>query len=134
VSPTSITASCTFLAAGTTGTSLVVTNPDGGSATSAVVLAAATTTPPAPLGPHATSVHGSAVIGKTVTLTISGSGFYGKPRITSTGSGVRAAVSHDSGHLLTVRVTVSAKGHKGEHTFTITDADGKSCRINYATK
>lgn len=134
VSATSITASCTFLAAGSTATSLVVTNPDGGSATSAAVLAAATTAPPAPKSPHATKVHGFAVIGKTVTLTISGTGFYGKPRVTSTGSGVRVAASHDSGTVLTVRISVSAKGHKGEHTLTITDADGKSCRINYLTK
>ena len=108
-----------------------MTNADGGSATSAAVLVA---TPPVPTGPHATAVHGHAVVGKTVTLTISGSGFFGQPRITSTGSGVRAAVSHDTGHLLTVRVTVSNKGHKAEHTFTITNANGKSCRINYATK
>jgi hypothetical protein len=130
VSATSITVSCTFGAVPATGSSLVVTNLDGGSATSAP----AVTPPPAPKHPHATKVHGSAVIGKTVTLTISGTGFYGKPRVTSTGSGVRVAASHDSGTLLTVRITVSAKGKKGEHTLTITDPDGKSCRINYATK
>jgi hypothetical protein len=130
VSATSITVSCTFGAVPATGSSLVVTNLDGGSATSAP----AVTPPPAPKHPHATKVHGTAVIGKTVTLTISGTGFYGKPRVTSTGSGVRVAASHDSGTLLTVRITVSAKGKKGEHTLTITDPDGKSCRINYATK
>jgi hypothetical protein len=132
VSPTSITVSCTFLAAGTTGTSLVVTNPDGGSATSAVVLGAATA--PVVVAPHAVAVHGSAVVGKTVTLTISGSGFYGQPHVSSTGAGVKAKVAHDTGTLLTLKVTVSAKGKKGEHTFTITFADGKSTRVNYATK
>jgi hypothetical protein len=134
VLPTSLTVSCTFGAAGTAAVALVVTNPDGGSATSATVLAAAVP-PPAPVakGPHATGVHGHAVVGKTVTLTISGSGFYGQPRITSTGVGVRAVVSHDTGHLLTVRVTVSKTGRTGEHTFTITNANGKSCRANYAT-
>jgi hypothetical protein len=131
VSATSITVSCTFGAVPSTGSSLVVTNLDGGSATSAP---AVTPPPPAPKHPHATKVHGSAVLGKTVTLTISGTGFYGKPRVTSTGSGVRVAASHDSGTLLTVRITVSAIGKKGEHTLTITDPDGKSCRINYATK
>jgi hypothetical protein len=134
VSATSITVSCTFGAAGAAAVTLTVANADGGSATSATVLPAAVTPPPAPKSPHATKVHGFAVVGKTVTMTISGTGFYGKPRVTSTGSGVRVAVSHDSGTLLTVRITVSAKGRMGEHTLTITDADGKSCRINYATK
>jgi hypothetical protein len=130
---TSITTSCTFLAAGSTATSLVVTNPDGGSATSAPVLAAVTTTvTPGPKSPHATHVHGFAVTGKTVTITISGTGFYGAPKITSNAKGTTAKVSHDSGKLLTVRI--STKAGKGEHTLTIRDADGKSCKINYATK
>ena len=130
---TSITASCTFLAAGSTATSLVVTNPDGGSATSAAVLAASTvTTTPGPKSPHATHVHGFAVTGKTVTITISGTGFYGAPKITSNAKGTTAKVSHDSGTLLTVRI--STKAGRGEHTLTIRDADGKSCKINYATK
>jgi hypothetical protein len=133
VSATSITVSCTFLAASTTATSLVVTNPDGGSATSAAVLpAAASTTAPGPKSPHATHVHGSAVTGKTVTITISGTGFYGAPKITSNAKGTTAKVSHDTGKLLTVRI--STKAGKGEHTLTIRDADGKSCKINYATK
>jgi hypothetical protein len=130
VSATSITVSCTLGAASATPVTLTVTNVDGGSATSATVLVS---TAPVVTGPHATGVHGSAVIGKTVTLTISGSGFSGAPRITSTGAGVRVGVSHDTGHLLTIRVTVSAKGKKGEHTFTITESNGKSCRVNYKT-
>jgi hypothetical protein len=130
VSATSITTSCTLGAASATAVSLTVTNVDGGSATSAVVLAASA--PPAPRGPHATHVNGSAVTGKTVTITISGSGFYGAPKIKSSAAGTTAKVSHDSGHLLTVRI--STKAGKGEHVLTITDADGKSCRINYATK
>jgi hypothetical protein len=132
VTPTSITASCTFLAAGSTATSLVVTNPDGGSATSAAVLPAATTVVTAPTGPHATHVNGSAVTGKTVTITISGSGFYGAPKITSNAKGTTAKVSHDTGKLLTVRI--STKAGKGEHVLTIRNADGKSCKIGYATK
>jgi hypothetical protein len=131
-SATSITVSCTVGEPGTAAVTLSVVNPDGGTATSATVLPAAAA--PSATRPHATKVHGYAVIGKTVTLTISGTGFYGKPRVTSTGSGVRVAASHDSGTLLTVRISVSAKGRMGEHTLTITDADGKSCRINYATR
>jgi hypothetical protein len=131
VSATSITTSCTLGAASATPVTLSVTNVDGGSATSAAVLVA--TAPPAPAF-HVGAVHGSAVVGKTVTLTISGTGFYGQPHISSTGAGVKAKVSHDSGKLLTLRVTVSAAGKAGEHTFTVTLASGKSGRTNYATK
>jgi len=45
--------------------------------------------------------------------------FYGKPTITSNEAGTRAVVTHDSGKLLTVRVTVRAGSRKGKHTFTI---------------
>jgi len=130
VSATSITTSCTLGAASATAVSLTVTNVDGGSATSAAVLTAAA--PPAPKGPHATHVNGSAVTGKTVTITISGSGFTGAPKITSSAAGTTAKVSHDTGKLLTVRI--STKAPKGEHVLTIRDSDGKSCKINYATK
>ncbi len=130
VSATSITVSCTLGAASATAVSLTVTNVDGGSATSAAVLTAAA--PPAPKGPHATHVNGSAVTGKTVTITISGSGFAGAPKITSSAAGTVAKVTHDTGKLLTVRI--STKAGKGEHTLTIRNANGKSCKINYATK
>jgi len=130
VSATSITVSCTLGAASATAVTLAVTNVDGGSANSAAVLTAAA--PPAPKGPHATHVNGSAVTGKTVTITISGSGFTGAPKITSSAAGTTAKVSHDTGKLLTVRI--STKAGKGEHVLTIRNADGKSCKINYATK
>jgi hypothetical protein len=85
--------------------------------------------------PHifTTGAHGTAVVGKTVTITISGGGFYGQPTLTSTAAGTRASVSHDSGSLLTVRVTVTSASARGEHTFTITLANGKSAKVNYRT-
>jgi hypothetical protein len=128
-SATSITASCTLGAASATPVTLIVSNPDGGSATSTAVLTAVV---PAPKGPHATHVNGSAVTGKTVTITISGSGFAGAPKITSNAAGTTAKASHDTGKLLTVRI--STKAGKGEHVLTIRNADGKSCKIGYATK
>jgi hypothetical protein len=131
-SSTSITAACTLGSPGATPTYLVVTNPDGGAATSTTAVLPATTTASGPKSPHATHVHGAAVTGKTVTITISGTGFYGAPKITSNAKGTTAKVSHDTGKLLTVRI--STKAGKGEHTLTIRDADGKSCKINYATK
>ena len=84
--------------------------------------------------PRATKVDGSAVIGKTVTLTITGSHFYAQPSITSNESGTRAVVSRDTGTLLTVRVTVSSSGRRGEHIFTVRLANGASCTVRYSVK
>ena len=83
------------------------------------------------ISPRAFKVKGSAVVGRTVTLTITGTGFYGAPKITSNEAGTKAIVTYDSGRLLTVRVTGRAGSRKGEHTFTIRLANGKSCRVNY---
>jgi hypothetical protein len=133
VSATSITVSCTFGIAQSTSSSLVVTNPDGGSATSAVVLPAASTTPPPkPAAFRVTGAHGHAVAGKTVTMTISGTGFFGQPRITSSAAGTRVTVSKDSGHVLTIRVTTPAATKHRSYTFTIRLANGKTGRANYA--
>ena len=89
------------------------------------------TTKVIPVNLHATRVNGYARVGRTVTLTIVGTGFYGHVTVTSNEAGTRAVVTHESGKLLTVRVTVRAGSRKGEHTFTIRLANGKSCRVNY---
>jgi hypothetical protein len=123
--------SCTLGAASAVAITLAVANIDGGTANSSVVLAPVIVIV-TPTAPHATHVGGYAVTGKTVTITISGSGFYGSPKIKSNALGTTVRVSHDSGKLLTVRI--STKAHRGEHTLTVIDADGKFCRINYATR
>jgi hypothetical protein len=128
VSATSITAACTLGSPGATPTYLVVTNANGGSATSTTAVLPATAPPVA--GFHITGAHGSAKSGKTSTLTISGTGFYGQPRITSNAAGTRVGVSGDTGKLLTIHVTTK-KGVAGEHTFTVTLANGKSAKVNY---
>ena len=130
VSATSITVSCTLGALQTTAVSLVVTNVDGGSATSLPVLTPSTTKPPAPF--RVTGVHGHAVAGRTVTLTISGTGFYGQPKITSSAAGTKAKVSKDSGKLLTVRVTTKSTTKPRKYTFTVRLANGKQGRANYS--
>jgi hypothetical protein len=128
VSATSITVSCTLGAAQTTAVSLAVTNPDGGSATSAVVLPAVSTKAPAkPF--HLSAVHGHAVAGKTVSLTITGSGFHGQPHITSSAGG-KSVVSKDTGSALVVRVTTSASTKPGVKTFTVSQG-AKSAKIHY---
>lgn len=94
-----------------------------------------TTTPPHKVCRlHAIRVNGFARVGRTVTVTITGTCFYGKPRITSNEAGTRAVVIHDRGRVLVVRVTVRARSPKGWYTFTIRLANGKSCRVNYLVK
>jgi major membrane immunogen (membrane-anchored lipoprotein) len=80
--------------------------------------------------PTATSVNGYAVAGRTRTLTIYGSGFYGQPRITSH-LGTNAVVIRDTGQALVVRVAVRRRSRKGVFTFTIVLADGEACQIRY---
>jgi hypothetical protein len=134
-SATTMTVTCTFGAAGTTATSLVVRNNDGGQATSAAVMAAAAVKPPVTVvNLHTTGAHGFAVVGKTVTITITGGGFYGQPTLTSTAAGVRAVVVKDNGTMLTVRVTTTSVHARGWHTFTIRLANGKMAKVNYLTK
>ena len=126
---TTLTVACTFGAATSTAASLVVVNPDGGAAKSAAVIAALT--PPAPPAPHATGEAGSAIVGRTVGIAVAGVGFYGQPKVTSTGASVKAVVSKDTGTLLTVQVTVGATTGAGEHTLTFTLANGKVFKVNY---
>lgn len=130
---TTLAVTCTLGEPSSVATDLVVTNPDGGSATGTTpVLAAAA--PPKVTAFHVTGAHGTAIIGKTSTLTISGTGFYGQPKITSTEAGTKVGVVKDSGKLLTIHVTTKAGSKAGEHTFTIRLANGKSAKANYAVK
>ena len=130
-SATSITVSCTLGSPSSVATDLVVTNPDGGSATGATpVLAAAAAPKPAfKVG----AVHGSAISGKWAVITITGTGFYGQPKITSNAAGSKFGVTKDTGKSLTVRVWTK-KGISGEHTLTVHLASGKSGKANYSIK
>jgi len=127
-SATSLTVSCTLGSPSSVATDLVVTNPDGGSATGATpVLAAAAAPKPAfKVG----AVHGSAISGKWAVITITGTGFYGQPKITSNAAGSKFGVTKDTGKSLTVRVWTK-KGISGEHTLTVHLASGKSGKANY---
>jgi hypothetical protein len=80
--------------------------------------------------PVATSVAGHAVAGKTVTLSIHGTGFYGSPNVSSH-AGTTAVVIRDTGLVLIVKVTVAPRSRNGVFTFTITLANGESCTIRY---
>jgi hypothetical protein len=73
--------------------------------------------------------------GRTVTVTILGVGFYGRPQIiSSTGHATSALVTRDSGTQLSVRVTVKPGTAKGVHTFKITLANGKSFDVHYSQR
>ena len=87
-----------------------------------------------PVRLHAIRVNGFVWVGRTVTVTIVGTGFYAQPRITSNEVGTRAVVSHDNGRRLVVRVRLLAGAARGWHTFTITLANGHSCKVNYLVK
>ncbi len=84
-SATTVAATCTLGVPGVTATYLVITNPDGGSVTSTTAVLPAASAPAPKF--HVSGVHGAAVAGKTVTITITGTGFYGQPKITAAGSG-----------------------------------------------
>jgi hypothetical protein len=127
----------TTLTATTIGTCMV-TATEASSATYLVATSGAVTftfvaNPPPPAILTATHVKGTAVIGKTVTLTIAGSNFSGKPTVKSSNPGTRVAVTRDTGKSLTVKVTATAKTHKGSGTLTITEGNGKSVKIKYIT-
>jgi hypothetical protein len=92
-------------------------------------------TPPPVVVAHATRVVGLAVDGHTVTISIFGIGFYGRPEIiSSTGGATALLVTHDSGTQLSVRVTVKSGTANGGHTFKITLANGKSFDIGYSQR
>jgi hypothetical protein len=127
---TTLAATCTLGTAGVTPTYLVVTNPDGGAVTSTTAVLPAQVVA---VAFHVSGVHGAAVKGKTVTITISGTGFYGQPKITGV-AGTKFGVSGDTGKLLTVRVTTSAAVKTGEHLLTVKLANGKAGKAGYNTK
>ena len=87
----------------------------------------------APVRLHAAWVHGYAVTGRTVVITIGGRGFWGRPTIASHG-GTTARVQKDNGRILKVKVSVEAGSHDGTFTFTITLANGHSCRVRYVQR
>ncbi|MGD1014496.1 MAG: hypothetical protein ABR963_08945 [Acidimicrobiales bacterium] len=94
------------------------------------VTAATPVVPVAPPGPVAQYVVGHVVAGKTVTLQIIGTGFYGRPTVTSH-HGTTALVLSDSGTALAVRVSVKPRSRNGIFTFTITLLNGKTTTVKY---
>jgi len=129
--PTTVTLLVSTDSSATAGTSstITLTNPDGGSGTFPLNGGPnPTTLTPAP---HAIRVNGVVHTGRTTIVTISGTHFYGQPRITSNARGTVARVSKDNGRLLTVRVTVRSTTRRGVHTFIIRFANGEQTSVRY---
>ena len=76
-------------------------------------------------------VVGTALVGGTKNLTVTGVGFYGRPKITSNEVGAKFGLLHDRGSSLVIRVTVRAGSKPGLYTLTIRLADGKFVKVKY---
>jgi len=82
---------------------------------------------------RATRVVGGAWTGRTVKVTILGTGFFGRPRIISNmGRRTTARVLRDTGKRLIVRVSVRPRTPRGIHVFRITFSNGRSCNVHYS--
>jgi hypothetical protein len=131
--PTTVTLLVTTDSNATAGTSSTVTltNPDTGSGT--FTLNGGPNPNTATPTPKATAAHGVAHLGKTSTVTISGTHFYGQPKVTSNNPGVKVTVNGDSGKTLTLHITSKKTSKKGVHTLTITFKNGESTHVKYNT-
>jgi hypothetical protein len=84
---------------------------------------------PPPL--EATRVSRSVISGRTTKLIISGTGFYGRPRVLTGTACITALVIRDTGTSLTVRVAAKLTSRRGTHLFTIVLLNGKKTRIHF---
>jgi hypothetical protein len=131
--PTTVTLLVTTDSNATAGTSSTVTltNVDGGSGT--FTLNGGPNPKTATPTPKATAAHGLAHLGKTSKVTVSGTHFYGQPKVTSNNPGTRVSVYGDSGKLLTLHITTKMTSKRGVHTLTITFKNGETTHVKYNT-
>jgi hypothetical protein len=121
----------TSLAVTSLGTCLVTATKAASTTNLAITSAATTVTFVLPF--KATRTNGFVIPGRTSTITIVGTGFIGRPRITSH-AGTTVVVARDTGKLLTVKVTVKAGSRNGTYTFTIKLGNGKTCKVKYVQR
>jgi hypothetical protein len=131
--PTTVTLLVTTDSNATAGTSSTVTltNPDTGSGT--FTLNGGPNPALATPKPVASAAHGAAHLGKTSTVKITGTHFYGQPKVTSNDPGVKVTVSGDTGKILTLHITSKATSKTGVHTLTITFKNGEATHVKYST-
>ncbi len=111
----------------------IVTATKAASLTNLAATSVATTVTFVVPGPMPTRVIGFVTAGVTKTISIAGSFFTGRPKITSH-AGTTALVTKDTGKLLTVKVTVKAGSRNGTYTFTITNSKGLSGKVKYVQR
>ena len=109
----------------------VVTANKASDGTYAAASSLATTITIVPLPPAAARLNAVLRSGRTMTAKIIGSGFYGRPLIVSSLVGTSAVVTHDNGHVLTIRVVVVAGSRPGRYRFTIVFAHGQRDSLRY---
>jgi hypothetical protein len=78
--------------------------------------------------------YGLVRIGRTVFVSIFGTHFYSKPTIGSNQAGTNAVVIHDHGTQLVVRVSLRRGSAQGRYVFTVTVANGHSCKVQYLVR
>ncbi len=83
---------------------------------------------------RATHISGVITHGHRAKITIDGTGFAGRPKVTSSSRGTVVVVSKVTGTHLTVWVKVSRSTRPGHATLTIRLANGKTCKIGYVIK
>jgi len=79
-------------------------------------------------------VIGAVFPGRTNRATITGSGFYGRPRVISNVGGISTRVIRDTGHALVVFIFVGGGVRPGVHAFTIILANGKRTAVRYSLR
>jgi hypothetical protein len=93
-----------------------------------------TTTTTVPLAnPIALRAIGHASAGRSAEITIVGSGFYGRPTITSH-HGTAVIVTRDTGRRIGAIVIVSPRARNGTFTFTMRFARGEHCQVRYVQR
>ncbi len=133
VSPSGLISTSGALAPGTYSVAGSVADTVGDTGTFALSVTVSAPTPVADPGPKALRVLGYAVTGRTVSLSVLGVGFFGRPTIVAP-VGTRAVVVRDTGRLLGLRVSVAARTRRGVHVFVIVLPDGKICSVRYVQR
>jgi hypothetical protein len=129
--PTTVTLLVTTDSNATSGTSstITLTNPDGGSGTFPLNGGPNpnTVTPT----PKAIRTVGVVHTGKTSTVKVVGTHFYGQPKVTSNDKGTTVRTVGDTGKILTLKVTTKSTTKHGVHTFIIRFANGEQTNVKY---
>ncbi len=112
----------------------VVTAEKAGDGTYAAASSLATTITVLAPRPLASRVSVALWSGRTSTAQIIGSGFYGRPLIVSDLVGTSAIVTHDNGHVLTIRVIVARGSRAGRYRFIVIFAHGQRTSLRYTLR